>query len=403
MRPKICVPIVAPLRDQIIREAGQISRLPVQMAEWRIDFYAGYERELPGIIEELKTVLGDKELIVTLRTEVEGGESNGSRFDYFNLLSSVLEQGKADYVDAEISRDPKQLAAFCRRYEERFTKIIGSYHDFQKTPSKEFIVQTLEKARQCGCDMGKFACMPHSSEDVDVLLSATAEYKDRVPGYPVITMSMGELGVNSRLYGGLYGSEVSFGCAGSISAPGQISYEEMIKVYDKIYTNAKHIFLIGFMGTGKSTISKELNYRFGKPEIDTDLWIEEQEGRSIPEIFESEGEDYFRDRETAMLDELGVLKPSVISCGGGMALRDLNVRKMQALGKIVLLTAAPEAIYERVRSSDNRPLLQDHKDVGYIRELMEKRMPFYERAADIQVATDNRMICDIAKEILEKI
>lgn len=104
-----------------------------------------------------------------------------------------------------------------------------------------------------------------------------------------------------------------------------------------------------------------------------------------------------------MLDELGVLKPSVISCGGGMALRDLNVRKMQALGKVVLLTAAPEAIYERVRSSDNRPLLQDHKDVGYIRELMEKRMPFYERAADIQVATDNRMICDIAKEILEKI
>lgn len=403
MRPKICVPIVAPLRDQIIREAGQISRLPVQMAEWRIDFYAGYERELPGIIEELKTVLGDKELIVTLRTEVEGGESNGSRFDYFNLLSSVLEQGKADYVDAEISRDPKQLAAFCRRYEERFTKIIGSYHDFQKTPSKEFIVQTLEKARQCGCDMGKFACMPHSSEDVDVLLSATAEYKDRVPGYPVITMSMGELGVNSRLYGGLYGSEVSFGCAGSISAPGQISYEEMIKVYDKIYTNAKHIFLIGFMGTGKSTISRELNYRFGKPEIDTDLWIEEQEGRSIPEIFESEGEDYFRDRETAMIDELGVLKPSVISCGGGMALRDLNVRKMQALGKIVLLTAAPEAIYERVRSSDNRPLLQDHMDIGYIQELMEKRMPFYERAADIQVATDNRMICDIAKEILEKI
>lgn len=403
MRPKICVPIVAPLRDQIIREAGHIARLPVQMAEWRIDFYAGYERDLPGIIEELKTVLGDKELIVTLRTEAEGGESNGSRFDYFNLLSSVLEQGKADYVDAEISRDPKQLAAFCRRYEERFTKIIGSYHDFQKTPSKEFIVQTLEKARQCGCDMGKFACMPHSSEDVDVLLSATAEYKDRVPGYPVITMSMGELGVNSRLYGGLYGSEVSFGCAGSISAPGQISYEEMIKVYDKIYTNAKHIFLIGFMGTGKSTISRELNYRFGKPEIDTDLWIEEQEGRSIPEIFESEGEDYFRDRETAMIDELGVLKPSVISCGGGMALRDLNVRKMQALGKIVLLTAAPEAIYERVRSSDNRPLLQDHMDIGYIQELMEKRMPFYERAADIQVATDNRMICDIAKEILEKI
>lgn len=72
MRPKICVPIVASLRDQIIREAERISRLPVQMAEWRIDYFAGYERELPGMIEEVKTALGGKELIVTLRTEAEG-------------------------------------------------------------------------------------------------------------------------------------------------------------------------------------------------------------------------------------------------------------------------------------------------------------------------------------------
>lgn len=86
-----------------------------------------------------------------------------------------------------------------------------------------------------------------------------------------------------------------------------------------------------------------------------------------------------------------------------MALRDLNVRKMKALGKVVLLTAAPEAVYERVKISDTRPLLRDHMNVDYIRGLMEKRMPFYERAADINVATDNRMICDIAKEILERV
>lgn len=104
-----------------------------------------------------------------------------------------------------------------------------------------------------------------------------------------------------------------------------------------------------------------------------------------------------------MLDELGALKPSIISCGGGMALRDLNVRKMQSLGKVVLLTAAPETVYERVKNNVDRPLLQDHMETDYIRELMERRMPFYERAADIQVATDNRMICDIAKEIVERI
>lgn len=403
MRPKICVPIVASLRDQILKEARNISHLPVQMAEWRVDFYAGYERELLSIIGELKNALGDRELIVTLRTEYEGGEPNGSRFDYFGFLENVLEQGRADYADAEISRDPEQLKALCRQYGSSSTKVIGSYHDFQQTPSKEFIVQTLEEAKQCGCAMGKFACMPANPKDVDILLTATAECKERDPEYPVITMSMGELGVNSRLYGGLYGSEVSFGCADQNSAPGQISYEKMTEVFDKIYVNARHIFLIGFMGTGKSTISRELRYRSGKPEIDTDVWIEEKEGRSISEIFEEEGEEYFRIRETAMLDELGAMKPSIISCGGGMALRELNVRKMKALGRVVLLTAEPEAIYDRVRISDNRPLLQGHMNVDYIREMMEKRMPFYERAADLCVATDNRMISDIAKEILERV
>ncbi len=73
MRPKICVPIVASLRDRIVKEAADVSRLPVQMAEWRVDFYAGYARETASIVREIKEVLGDKELIVTLRTEYEGG------------------------------------------------------------------------------------------------------------------------------------------------------------------------------------------------------------------------------------------------------------------------------------------------------------------------------------------
>lgn len=402
MRPKICVPIVAPLRDQMIAEAGRIRDLPVQMAEWRVDFYAGYEEELPGIAEELKAVLDGRELIVTLRTEQEGGEPNGSRFDYFALVERILADGKADYVDVEIDRDSGRVKALRRQYAQSPTRIIGSYHDFERTPPQDFIVRKLGKARECGCDVGKFACMPSTAEDVDVLLAATAEFKEKVPDYPLITMSMGALGEKSRLYGGLYGSGVSFGSAGQKSAPGQVAYGKMVEVFDKVYAGKRHIFLIGFMGVGKSTIARELNYRSGKPEIDTDEWIEEREGRSIQEIFDVEGEEYFRERETAMLDELGAMKPAVISCGGGMAMRELNVRKMQALGEVVLLTAEPGTIYERVRVSDNRPLLRGRMDVDYIREMMEKRRPFYERATTVTVATDHRMICDIAKEILEK-
>lgn len=213
---------------------------------------------------------------------------------------------------------------------------------------------------------------------------------------------MGEPGINSRLYGGLYGSGVSFGSAGRSSAPGQISYEKMRDVFDHIYCGNRHIILIGFMGVGKSTISRELRYQSSRREIDTDRWIEQREGRKIAEIFETEGEAYFRDLETAVIDEFGDMKPAIISCGGGMPLRELNVRKLQAMGSIVLLTAEPETIYERVRDHNDRPVLNGNMNVEFISQLMEKRRPYYERAATVTVRTDGRMISDIAKEILEK-
>ena len=402
MRPKICVPIVAMLRDAITEEAKKVAALPVEMVEWRVDFYAGYEQELLSIVEELKKLLGKKELVVTLRTEHEGGEPNGSRFPYFALIENVLSQGIADYVDVEVDRDSTKTKELSAKYADSKTKLIGSYHDFEKTPSVDFIVEKLTKAKEIGCAIGKLACMPQEKEDVEILLQATEEMKKANPDYPIITMSMGSMGERSRLYGGLYGSEVSFGTAGEASAPGQVPCEKMVEIFDKIYSGKRHIALIGFMGVGKSTISRQLQKISGKPEIDTDQWIVKQEGRSIPDIFAAEGEEYFRMVETAMIDELGTMEPAIVSCGGGMAIRDINVKKLQALGEVVLLTAEPETIYERVKDSTNRPLLNGNMNVEYISELMEKRRPFYEKAATVKVATDGREISDIAKEILEK-
>ena len=248
----------------------------------------------------------------------------------------------------------------------------------------------------------ELACMPKTREDVDTLLNATAAMKEEFPDFPLITMSMGELGKVSRLYGGLYGSFVSFGCVSEASAPGQVYYETMCEVFDKIYKGNRHIILIGFMGVGKSTISHELSRLASRIEIDTDQWIEEKEGRAISDIFEKEGETYFRDLETSMIDELGMIKPAIISCGGGMALRELNVRKLQAIGTVVLLTAKPETIFERVRYNTNRPLLKDNMNVDYIRQMMEKRRVYYEHAATVTVSTDGKIITEIAKEILEK-
>ena len=124
------------------------------------------------------------------------------------------------------------------------------------------------------------------------------------------------------------------------------------------------------------------------------------EGCPIPQIFEEKGEPYFRQLETDLIDELGMLEPGIISCGGGMALRNINVKKLQALGEIVLLTATPETIYERVKDSKDRPLLNGNMNVPYIRELMEKRRPFYEKAATVTVSTDGKTAAKIAEEIL---
>lgn len=406
-RPEIIIPITDPTRDGIISRAEIFAGLDADMAEWRVDYFVGYEKEIVSLVQELKQCLREKKLIVTLRTVSEGGEENGARFDYEKLLVDVAQSGAADYIDVEIQREPELVQRIITTAHNTGTKVIGSYHDFSQTPGEEEILKRLRKAKRLGADVGKFACMPAGEKeqgrtDAQVLLAATERMKGEYPDFPLITMSMGEAGKVTRLYGGLYGSEASFGCAGTPSAPGQIELEEMKAVFDKIYAGKKHIALIGFMGVGKSSVSRELHRVTGWPEIDTDQKIVETEGCPIPQIFSEKGEPYFRQLETDLIDELGTLSPGIISCGGGMALRDINVKKLHALADVVLLTATPETIYDRVKDSRNRPLLNGNMNVPYIRELMEKRRPFYETAANVVVSTDGKSVSEIAKEILSR-
>lgn len=379
-RPRICIPITEPTRDEIVARAGEFASLRADMVEWRIDFFTGGEEEIAGIAAQVKQALAGKELIATLRTMAEGGEKNGSRFNYRSVLTGLARGGAADYIDIEVRQERDVVRAVIAAAAGTGTKVIGSCHDFDRTPSEEEIVEVLTEAGKLGADIGKFACMPGREEDtgredVERLLAATEEMKKRYPDFPIITMSMGECGKDSRRYGGLYGSAVSFACVGKPSAPGQTTLDELNGVFDQIYSGRRHISLIGFMGVGKSTISRKLHTMTGRPEVDTDARIVEREGCSIARIFEEKGEAYFRRLETDMIDELGAIEPSVISCGGGMALRDMNVKKLRAMGEIVLLTATPETIYERVKDSRNRPLLNGNKNVPYIKELMEKRRP----------------------------
>lgn len=161
-----------------------------------------------------------------------------------------------------------------------------------------------------------------------------------------------------------------------------------------------NIVLIGFMGAGKSAVSSYLGKHYGMDRIEMDRIIAGREQMTIPEIFESYGEEYFREKETALLTELQNRKNTVISCGGGAALREKNVAEMKKNGRVVLLTATPETIYERVKNSTARPLLAGRKNVEGIRELMEARRKKYEAAADIIIQTDNKRISEVCKELM---
>lgn len=162
------------------------------------------------------------------------------------------------------------------------------------------------------------------------------------------------------------------------------------------------IYLTGFMGTGKSTVSQSLHENYGLEQIDMDKEIAKEEGMSIPDIFREKGEAHFRESETALLERLSERENVVISCGGGTVMRQCNVDLMKKHGKIILLTAMPETVFERVRNCHDRPLLEGNMNVGYIREMMEARRPKYEAAADIRVKTDGRRALDISREIMEK-
>ena len=165
----------------------------------------------------------------------------------------------------------------------------------------------------------------------------------------------------------------------------------------------KHLYLIGFMGVGKTTTSKQLSKKLDVLEVDTDAMIVEREKRPIAEIFSDSGEDYFRRVETGILDLLAEYDPCVVSCGGGMAMRQVNVDKMKQTGLIVFLTADPETIYQHVKDSKDRPLLNGNMNIPYITKLMEAREPQYQKAADIIIKTDGYAPFQIADQIIEMV
>ena len=161
-----------------------------------------------------------------------------------------------------------------------------------------------------------------------------------------------------------------------------------------------NIILIGFMGSGKSTLGKRLAEVLKYEFVDTDIEIETKEGKSITCIFKEDGEEYFRNLETAVIREyLNREKGKVISVGGGLPLRQENREILKKLGMVIYLKTTPETVYERLKEDTSRPLLQTEDPRKRIEEMMEQREEKYRDASHIVLRTEGKQIEEILSEI----
>jgi 3-dehydroquinate dehydratase-1 len=235
--PKIIVPIVETTRKEIIRKAESLADVRVDSVEWRADWFeeAADSAAVDEVLKELRGALGNTPLLFTFRTLREGGEKAIDPQDYAALNISMARSGFADLIDVEIFTGDEIVREIIESAHERGVKIVGSNHDFDRTPEKEEIVGRLKKMQQMGADIPKIAVMPQSRKDVLTLLLATeemtAEYADR----PIITMSMSGTGLISRLCGEVFGSSCTFGAVGKASAPGQMNAEDLDTVLALIH------------------------------------------------------------------------------------------------------------------------------------------------------------------------
>lgn len=235
-RPKVIIPIVETTESKILERALEFSKLRTDCVEWRVDWFeqCNDTRSVVSCLQKLRVALKDKLLLVTFRTKDEGGEVSLSHSEYLDFINMVIDTDCADLIDIEFFTAGNDIRRLINNAHSSGVVVVCSSHDFQKTPDKSELVSRMVKMQQVGADLPKVAVMPHDSTDVLTLLSATIEMKNKYFATPIITISMGKLGVPSRLCGEVFGSAMTFASAGDSSAPGQISLDAINSVLDSI-------------------------------------------------------------------------------------------------------------------------------------------------------------------------
>jgi 3-dehydroquinate dehydratase-1 len=206
------------------------------LLEWRVDFFTGIDdpARVLALAAQMRARANGTPIIFTRRSTREGGEAIAvSEQQVLALCAAVCRTGSVDFIDWELSSDPAHFAQALALARETGTQLIGSFHDFTRTPTAQEIVAKFVAMEAAGADVAKVAVMPLGPQEVLTLLEATLEAQ-RQTRLPIISMSMGAFGSLSRLFGWVFGSTVSFAVGARPSAPGQVSMEDLRLVLDVV-------------------------------------------------------------------------------------------------------------------------------------------------------------------------
>ncbi len=222
--PKLIVPIVGETKDEILQQLRRMHGETFDIVEWRADCFRNlsFRESMLDVLTAIRRQLRNIPIIFTFRTSQEGGEQAITKEDYVELLTEVSKTGLVDIIDVEIFSIGERFQTLMNSLHAQGVFVLASNHDFEKTPSKEEIIHRLCRMQDLQADILKIAVTPESAKDVLTLLDATEEMTRVYAKKPVITMSMGKLGMISRIGGETFGVAATFGSAGKSSAPGQI-------------------------------------------------------------------------------------------------------------------------------------------------------------------------------------
>jgi len=225
--PLFCVPLAAPDLACLLAKARVAREAAPDLVEWRADYYQdAIPATLVRSLAQLRAVLGNVPMIYTLRSGAEGGAQNIPPETRQACIEAAAASGFVDLIDVELGHEIRLLEPLIRLAHDHAVRVILSFHDFNETPGNEALLDKIRMMDRRDADVGKIAVMPRCAGDVLRLMNVTLEARKAIPRLALCTMSMGSLGVLSRVAGFLFGSDMAYAMAQDKSAPGQIPIGE---------------------------------------------------------------------------------------------------------------------------------------------------------------------------------